>query len=147
MELQLDVEYDRQRRALVDNTTDAIEQAWLTRDLNDRTQFLDVGMTLVDGAAQAYCTLMSGYYNARAEAVTGTPTSHDIDASLFAAAEIRPDEPQFLDQAFGTVIFKLTQGKDFNTANEEAAASIRTLVKTHLQAIQVRAAWLWMATY
>lgn len=147
MELQLDVEYDRQRREMLATATDAVEKAWLQRDWQDRDSFLDVGMTLVDGAAQAYVTLMSAYFNARAEGITGVQTSHSIDTDLFMAAEIRPDEPRFLEQAFGTLITRLSEGKDFAAADNEAAAYVRTLTSTHLQATHVRASQLWMATY
>lgn len=147
MESRLDVEYDRQRRKLVDTTADAVEQAWLTRDKTDRTHFVDIGMQLVDAAALAYVTLQSAYFNAKASHVAGSDVNHEIDAGLFTAAEIRPDEPQFIQQAFGTFIVKLESGKDFSTADSEAAAKVRTLVKTHLQAIQVRSSFLWMATY
>lgn len=147
MKSKLDAEYERQRRKLVDTTTDAIEQAWLQRDLKDRGSYLSPAMTLIDGAAHAYVTLLSAYFNAKASAVGGTDVNHEIDSSLFSAEEIRPEDPLFLGQAYGTYIVKLEEGKDDSTANEEAAAYVRTLVKTHLMGIQVRASFLWMATY
>lgn len=147
MKSKLDAEYERQRRALVEKTTDAIEQAWLRRDLKDRGSYLSPAMTLIDGASQAYVTILSAYFNAKASAASDAEVNHEIDHNLFTAEEIRPEDPLFLGQAYGTYIVKLEEGKDASTANEEAAAYVRTLVKTHLQAIQVRASWLWMATY
>lgn len=146
-ESRLDVEYERQRRALVDKTADTVVRAWMMRDPNDRNQFIDAGMTLVDGAAQAYVTLLTGYFNAKASSIAGAVISHSVDASVFQSEVIRPEEPKFLNQAYGTYIFMLESGKDSATANEEAARYVRTLVKTHLQAVHVRVAFLWMATY
>lgn len=146
MEIKLDAQYDRQRRALVDKISDAVEKAWKERDKSDIDPFLSVGNRLLDTAATAYVKLLNSYYRTRCEIVTGEKTDHEIDPNLFLVETIRPDEVEFLRQGLGVLIHELGKGKDFVTADHAASAYIRTAVRTHLQAIQVRAAALWMAT-
>lgn len=140
----LDKNYTRQRLSLVQQVVTAIGSMWLQRDWKDRRSFLDPANTMLDGAVEAYTALISSYFNTRAEEVTGDPVDYDIDPLELSRDKIRPDDPEFLNQVWGTLVHRLEKGDEFVRADQSATATAKKLTVTHLQMAHARAAKSWL---
>lgn len=142
--MSLSTNFDHRRVGILHHVRDAIGHLWVSRDWKDRSSFLTPGNTLIDGAVDAYVHLISAFFNTRVAEVTGDHSPHDIDPTQFTREQLRPDDPEFLDQVWGTLITKLERGDDFRDADNKAKHYAQTLAATHMQMANVRVAKNWM---
>lgn len=116
---------------------------WLARDPHDRGSFISPVMTIVDGMAAAYVSLMASYFNTRVAQVTGTATDIWLDPDSYRADILRPDSPIFPSSAYGTYITKLEEGEPPSVADGMASTWLKRSIRTHAQMVQVRGAEDW----